>query len=126
MNEQTPLDPATSIASDEAEGRLLLVSATMDIDNIGGAYFEDLWVPGIYEVRVPAELSDAHAANCALDAFNSAVPIKHLYSIELTVIDPVTGDVLERDQDIEYYKLKKLCLGIEQLTVPQLYFPFRY
>lgn len=125
MNEQTPLDPATLNPTEEAAGRLLLVSAAMDISNIGGAYFEDLWVPGIYEVRVPAELSDAHAANCALDAFNSAVPIKHLYAIELTVIDPVTGDVLERDEDIEYYKLKKMCLGIEQLTVPKLYFPPR-
>lgn len=80
-----------------------------------GLHPEDVDVPGVYEVTVPADLSDAHAANCALDGFNMAVGIKLLYMFDFKVTDPLTGKVLIRDGALDFYDLEEKCLSVELL-----------
>lgn len=80
-----------------------------------GLHPEDVDVPGVYEVTVPADLSDAHAANCALDGFNMAVGIKLLYMFDFEVTDSETGETLVRDEALDFYDLEEKCLSVELL-----------
>lgn len=73
---------------------------------------DDRTVAGLYQVLVPTNLSDKHAANCALDGFHSKVPIKDLWRFEFTVLDPSSGEVLERDEELDGYELAECCGGV--------------
>jgi len=72
-------------------------------------YPEDWDATGLWEVLVPYHLSTAQAANCALDGYNSTVPIKRLYMFTLTAIDPSDGRPVHRDDDLDGYALKDVC-----------------
>lgn len=78
--------------------------------------FDDDWsAPGVYEVQVPADFSDAFAANTALAGFNSRVPIKRLYMFEFTVRDPQTGDEIDPDFSRDYYEFADRCGRVKRL-----------
>jgi hypothetical protein len=93
--------------------------ATNDIgdDESGAQDFdtEDSGVQGIYEVLVPAGLSDAHAASCALGGFHNTIAIKNMDGFDITVKDPVAQTVLECDEDIDWGELADLCERVSLL-----------
>jgi hypothetical protein len=98
--------------------RVLHVYAELPEVSLGNpeVHPNDREAPGLYEVTVPATLSDAEAASCALYGFGSEVPIKYLYQFTMTVVDPKTGQELEADDDHEDYALRHQCRNVTLLS----------
>lgn len=96
--------------------RVVYLYARLPSDIAPEDVYDDDWeAPGVYEVLVPAEFSDAFAANCALAAYNMVVPIKYLYMFEFTVRDSETGYEIEPDYSRDYYEFADRCGGVTLL-----------
>lgn len=73
----------------------------------------DQWqVAGLYEVWVPTDLSDSEAASCALDGLYNAIAAE-LAQFEFTVRDGLSGEVLQRDQNLRPYSLAEVCSDVK-------------
>lgn len=86
-----------------------------DLNDLSHKEREDLEVPGLYEVLVASDLSDAHAASCAFDGFHNTIAINELDGFTYTVLDPMTGKVMESDDEINDYELTHRCRGVRLL-----------
>jgi len=102
-----------------APSRVLHIRVEMkfwgELDDMSYKERQDLEVPGLYEVLVASDLSDAHAANCAIDGLHSTIPINWLDAFTYTVLDPTTGEVMEGDDEMDSYELTHRCRGVRLL-----------
>jgi hypothetical protein len=83
--------------------------------SVGDLHKYDIDVPGVYQVWVPAELSDAHAANCARDGVKSTISAGGPEMFEFEVTDPQTGALLSFDFELgvwaaEEFPLTQSCV----------------
>ena len=117
MNHQVTDTTIQSLNASANELRAMLVIAMLLPGVDLGEDEEDFNVPGLYELLVPAFLSDAHAANCALDGFNSTVPVSEPWRFEFTVVNRTTLKQIERDDDIDYFEFEYLCGGVRKLSL---------
>lgn len=126
MNLEPNFHPSTKAILDAAKacnskiempkgGRHFYIYATIQPTSIPWADSEDLLVPGLYKVFVPAYMDKRLAARCAFEAFNSVVPVSCLEAIDIAVIDPDTG--LEIAPNFELpggNDIAAQCLGFAQ------------
>lgn len=86
-----------------------------DLNDLSHKEREDLEVPGLYEVLVASDLSDTQAANCALGGFHDMIAINWLDAFIISVLDPTTGEVMERDDEMDNHELTYRCRGVRLL-----------
>lgn len=67
--------------------------------------------PGLYEAMVPADLSDALAASCALDGLFCTIAAE-LAHYRFTVYNPDSGATLSPDPLTAPYALASRCAGV--------------
>lgn len=115
LNPRRPWMPGDTAAP----SRALYISVEMEfwgeLNDLSHKEREDLEVPGLYEVLVASDLSDEHAANCALGGFHNTIAINELDGFTYTVLDPVTRKVMEGDDEINDYELTHRCRGVRLL-----------
>ena len=115
LSPRRPLMPSDTAAP----SRVLHINVELDfwwdLNDMGHEEREDFEVPGLYEVLVASDLSDARAANCALDGFHSTIAINGLDGFTYTVFDPTTGEVMGSDEDTDSYQLTHRCRGVRLL-----------
>lgn len=75
---------------------------------------QDDQTPGLYEAMVPAELSDALAASCALDGLFCTIAAE-LVHYRFTVYDAVSGATLSPDPLTAPYALASCCTGVQRV-----------
>jgi hypothetical protein len=83
--------------------------------SVGDLHKYDIDVLGVYLVLVPAELSDARAANCARDGLKSTISVEEPDMFNFEVTDLQTGALLHFDGELKEYALEDKCLGVTLL-----------
>lgn len=115
LNPRRPSMPGDTAAP----SRVLHIRVEMefwgDLDDMSYKERQDLEVPGLYEVLVASDLSDEHAANCALGGFHGTIAINWLDAFIITVLDPTTGEIMERDDEMDNHELTHRCRGVRML-----------
>lgn len=89
----------------EANRRVLYVLAAPTVSKLD-LEDEDQEVPGAYQVLIYSDLPPEDWADTALDCFHYGIAIGNLDDFEITVVDPLTQQVLSQRDDYEAYSGK--------------------
>ena len=84
---------------------------------------EDIHVPGVYSLLVPASLLPAKKAAVALDVFHSKCPVAMLDDFAFYVFDPAKQIVIAQDEEHEPYTGQGIGRDLLRLSdrTPRLY-----